>query len=360
MRRVRMGLTVCLLLGAAAALLLLPETAAAAAGTAVELCLSTLLPSLFPYFVLTELWVLLGAAGTLGRRAGRWMGPLFHLPGAAAPALLLGAIGGYPVGAQAVGRLYDQGALTRTEAEQTLLFCNNAGPAFVLGVVGGGLFGSPGLGAALLAIHLGSALLLGMLLRPEGRPRNSQARSDAPPVPFQTALPLAVRQAGSSFLSVCLLVALVSLGSALLTALVPAPAAQSSLFALALGALELAGGTVRLAALSWPGPWVFAAAAGLLGFGGLCVQMQTQAILSRFGLSGRTFRRGKLLQGLLSAALALILAPLLPLPAVCWTGGPAALPAGLPWMAGAAALVLAWIFRPHAKIPSGNPGENRL
>ena len=193
MRRVRMGLTVCLLLGAAAALLLLPETAAAAAGTAVELCLSTLLPSLFPYFVLTELWVLLGAAGTLGRRAGRWMGPLFHLPGAAAPALLLGAIGGYPVGAQAVGRLYDQGALTRTEAEQTLLFCNNAGPAFVLGVVGGGLFGSPGLGAALLAIHLGSALLLGMLLRPEGRPRNSQARSDAPPVPFQTALPLAVR-----------------------------------------------------------------------------------------------------------------------------------------------------------------------
>ena len=193
MRRVQMGLTVCLLLGAAAALLLLPETAAAAAGTAVELCLSTLLPSLFPYFVLTELWVLLGAAGTLGRRAGRWMGPLFHLPGAAAPALLLGAIGGYPVGAQAVGRLYDQGALTRTEAEQTLLFCNNAGPAFVLGVVGGGLFGSPGLGAALLAIHLGSALLLGMLLRPEGRPRNSQARSDAPPVPFQTALPLAVR-----------------------------------------------------------------------------------------------------------------------------------------------------------------------
>lgn len=360
MKRIRMGLTIGGLTGAALALLLLPQVTSAAATGALELCVSTLLPSLFPYFVLTELWVLLGAAESLGRAASPIMGPVFHLPGTAAPALLLGAIGGYPVGAQAVCRLYDQGALTREEAEQTLLFSNNAGPAFVLGVVGGGLFGSPGLGAALLAIHLTSAVLLGIWLRPAVRPQNRALRPSAPALSLQAALPRAVRQAGVSFLSVCLFVLFFSVVGAILTALLPASVAGSGLYALGLGALELASGTVRLAALPWPGSWVFAAAALLLGFGGLCVQMQTQAILVRSGLSGRSFRRGKALQALLSAGLALLIAPLLPLPEVCLAGASWAVPAGLPWLIWAAAAVLGVLCLPDAKIPSGNRRENQI
>ena len=225
------GLFLCAL-----SLLLLPGAAAAAAKDALDLCAGTLLPSLFPFFVLTELWVSLGIAGTMSRAAGRWMQPLFHLPGAAAPALLLGAVGGYPVGAQAVCRLHRQGSLTRQEAEDTLFFCNNAGPAFLLGVVGQGMFQSTAVGVALMAIHLLSAVLLGILFRPQARPA-FRLWPEPAPLPLREALPQSVRQAGKSFFSVCLFVIFFSVVTSILQALVPQGVASSGLFTLLLGAL---------------------------------------------------------------------------------------------------------------------------
>ena len=62
---------------------------------------------------------------------------------------LLGVTGGYPLGADAVARLRRSGALTREQAERALAFCNNSGPAFLVGAagVGGALF------ARLMAAH---------------------------------------------------------------------------------------------------------------------------------------------------------------------------------------------------------------
>lgn len=346
------------LLLTAVSLLLLPRTAAAAAQSALNLCAGTLLPSLFPYFVLTELWVRLGIAGRMGRAAGPMMAPLFHLPGAAAPALLLGAVGGYPVGAQAVCSLYTQGLLTRQEAEDTLAFCNNAGPAFVLGVVGGGLFQSAAVGAALWAVHLGAALVTGVLLRPAQRPAAQAREAEIATAPFRVAFPQAVRQAGVSFFSVCLYVIFFSVVTALVTQLLPKTVTESSLYALLLGAVELTGGTALLRPFS--AALRFAAAAALLGFGGLCVQMQIQALLVREGLSGGKTLRGKALQALLSGAVALCLGPLLPLPEPCLGGDENA--AIWYWLLGlfAALCLLGLLWGRHTKIPSGNQGEYGL
>lgn len=305
------GLLLC-----AASLILLPGAATQAAREALNLCAGTLLPSLFPFFVLTELWVRLGIAGRMSRAASQWVGPLFHLPGAAAPALLLGAVGGYPVGAQAVCRLYRQGSLTLEEAEDVLFFCNNAGPAFLIGVVGRGLFGSTAAGLALMVIHLCAALILGIIFRPTAKPV-SRTWQEAASLPLRDALPAAVREAGKSFFSVCLFVIFFSVVTSILAALLPPALRNSGGFALLSGALELAGGTTRLAVLPWPAELLFATAAGLLGFGGLCVQMQTLSLLSQQGLTGRRFLSGKLLQALLSFALALAAAPLLPLAQPC-------------------------------------------
>ena len=53
----------------------------------------------------------------------------------------------------------------------------------------------------------------------------------------------------------------------------------------------------------------FVLAAGLAGFGGLSVLCQTAAVLAPQGLSPAPCFRGKLLQGVLSAGIALLLAP---------------------------------------------------
>ena len=82
------------------ALLLLPEVSAQAARDAMLLCAQTLIPSLFPFFVLSSLLIACGASELLSALLSPLMRPLFGLSGAGAAALALGLCGGYPVGAR--------------------------------------------------------------------------------------------------------------------------------------------------------------------------------------------------------------------------------------------------------------------
>ena len=128
------------LIGCAAALLCYPGEAVDAASKGLELCLNVIIPSLFPFFVISTLTVELGLAQKMGRIIEPMMRRIFNVSGACASAFVLGFVGGYPVGAKTAIALYERGECSRREAERLLSFCNNSGPAFILGVVGTSVF----------------------------------------------------------------------------------------------------------------------------------------------------------------------------------------------------------------------------
>ena len=124
------------LLCAVLALMRCPQESMDAARDGLALCGNVIIPSLFPFFVLSSLVVELGMSRYLGRLLEGVMAPLFRVGGACSSALALGFVGGYPVGARTAIALYENGQCSKTEAERLLAFCNNSGPAFILGVVG--------------------------------------------------------------------------------------------------------------------------------------------------------------------------------------------------------------------------------
>lgn len=77
-------------------LFLFPEESVAAAREGISLCVDVLIPSLFPFFVLSSLLISTGLAGLCARPLESFMRPLFGVGGAGAAALSLGLIGGYP------------------------------------------------------------------------------------------------------------------------------------------------------------------------------------------------------------------------------------------------------------------------
>ena len=81
------------------------ETAAQAARDGVQLCLTSVIPALFPFFAVSSLLVALGAAEAAGRALAHPFGRLFCCGGAGCAALLLGLVGGYPVGARTAAEL---------------------------------------------------------------------------------------------------------------------------------------------------------------------------------------------------------------------------------------------------------------
>ncbi len=149
----------------AGAILLLAESNAAgeAASGAVKLCAAVIIPSLFPYMAVAGMMVSLGTAQLLGKRLSALTRRLFRLPGESASALLLGALCGFPIGAQTACALYEKNHLTKEQTERLIALANNTGPAFVIEVVGAHCWGRRGLGLTVYLSQIAAALLVGIL-----------------------------------------------------------------------------------------------------------------------------------------------------------------------------------------------------
>ncbi len=317
------------LLWTALALVLWPEEAMGAMRDGLKLCGNVILPSLFPFFVLSSLVVELGMSRYLGRLLEPVMVPLFRVGGACSAALALGFVGGYPVGARTAIQLYQNGQCSRTEAERLLAFCNNSGPAFILGVVGTGVFGSGKAGLLLYLAHILASLVVGIIFRfyrPSHRPRTF--RGGGPQfqsASFPAAFTHSITGAMTSGLNICAFVLfftvflrLLSYGGILgtlarLTSALLSPLGMDELWArrLLTGLLEVSSGVTSLTDGAMTGR--LSMAAFMLGWAGVSVHCQVLAFLGDSGLSMGTYVVGKLLHGLLSSLIAAALCTLFPL-----------------------------------------------
>ncbi len=293
---------------------LLSGPASEAARRGLALCAQGIVPALFPFFVLSNLLSALGLAQALARPAAPVMRKLFRLSGAGAAAFLIGVTGGYPLGAATVAAQYRRGELDEAEAKRLVRFCNNSGPAFIVGAAGSAAFGSARAGFLLYAAHVLAALLLGFLLSRRSPPPAAREVVPAPDASPADAFPEAVFSAVKSTLLLCGYVVFFSVAVGLLDTLGVFAGAAGTLSrlsglglgqsrALLTGLLELGGGIGALRGQS-PDAVSLALAAFLLGWGGLSVLLQTRAVLADTPLVDAPLGRCKLLHGLLSALLA--------------------------------------------------------
>lgn len=131
----------------------------------IVLWANSVLPSLLPFFIATELLGYTNIVPFIGRLLNNIMRPLFNVPGEGAFALIMGIISGYPVGAKIVANLKEQGVCSEIECERLIAFTNNSGPLFIIGTVGIGLFFDAKIGILLFISHLLACLTVGIIFR---------------------------------------------------------------------------------------------------------------------------------------------------------------------------------------------------
>lgn len=298
MKRIRMSTGI----GAAIGMLLLildSKTALEGAAGGIDLCLKTVIPSLFPFFVLSIL--LTGAFTGQDIPLLRPLGRLFGVCPGAESILLSGFLGGYPVGAQSIQNACASGALDKAEGERMLAFCNNAGPAFLFGMAAA-LFPRAWMAWALWAIQIASAWLVSRLF-----PSKSDAAirlASSKTVSLTDAVSAAVRvMAGVCGWVVLFRVVLTFLNRWIFWIL---PATAQIILA---GFLELSNGCCSLISVNNLG-LRFLLCSGMLSFGGLCVGMQTWSAAP--DLSKRLYFPGKIIQTCFSLLFALGVQTLFP------------------------------------------------
>ena len=317
------------LLCATLSLMLYPQDSMSAAREGLKLCYNVIIPSLFPFFVLSALVVDLGLAGYIGRALEGLMRPLFNVPGACASAFVLGFVGGYPVGARTALSLYQKGMCTKTEAERLLSFCNNSGPAFILGVVGAGVFASSRVGVLLYLAHAAASICVGLFFRFYRRGKKGREARVSPKFEaerFTTAFTGAVKNSFLSTLNICAFVvfftvvirllflsgALPALARLLGVLLSPLGFTQEWAERLLTGAIELSSGVWTLSGAGGMAGRM-SMAAFMLGWAGLSVHCQVLSFLGGSGLSVRTYIAEKFLHGGLAALFTALLVRLFPL-----------------------------------------------
>lgn len=275
------------------------RTALAGASEGISICLNTLIPSLFPFILLSILLAgsLSGQEISILRPVAKWC----QIPMGTESLLAIGFLGGYPVGAQNVALLHRAGQLSNQQATRMITICNNAGPAFIFGILGP-MFTSPVTLWLLWLIHISSALLVGIVL-----PGNR----DEPavfPLPRGIRLTEALAQSVRTMALICGWVLLMRMTISFLQRwllwLLPV------LFQIILaGMLELANGCLQLESIACEG-LRFILASAFLALGGICVMLQTASVIE--GISMSLYFPGKLLQCAVSMLLACGAQSLLP------------------------------------------------
>ena len=270
--------------GAMVLLIMNTKTAISGASAGIELCLKVLIPSLFPFFVVSTYL----NASMLGLTIPglRMIGRALHLPEGSDSILIMGLLGGYPVGAKVIADAYNKGKLSKQTGHIMLGYCNNAGPAFIFGVTST-LFSSAKMSFLIWGIHIFSALVTGLVLPSTGQIGRIQQNQK------KTSFVTAVKNSITITASVCSWVVIFKIIMSYLQLWI----AESNLITFIAGILELSNGCILLAQIHSEAVR-FILCSGFLSFGGICVLMQTASVTDSLGLG--LYIPGKIIQTAIS------------------------------------------------------------
>ncbi len=142
-----------------------PVVVLRAARRGLEVWWEIVLPSLLPFFIISDLLMNLGFIAFFGTFLEPVMRPLFNLPGSGGFILAVSYLSGFPLCAVLTARLRQTNLCTKDEGERLLSFTSNASPLFMLGAVSAGMFQNPALGPLIAGIHYFSNFLCGVILK---------------------------------------------------------------------------------------------------------------------------------------------------------------------------------------------------
>jgi len=274
------------------------KTAIAACADAADLCIRSIVPSLFPLFVLSILMTSNLHAYSL--KFLSFLRKICRMPRNTEIFLLNGFLCGYPSGAQCVANAYESEYIARHTALRLLAFCNNAGPAFIFGVAGP-TFQNQFAPWGIWLVQIISALITGSLL-----PATEQSYAKNS-VTTTVTLSKAIITAIKALACVC--------GWILLFRCVCAYCEEWFLWRLPgivqacfIGILELTNGCWYLVQIENEA-LRFCICSVLMAFGGICVIMQTSSVVGDLGI--RSYISGKILQSILAIMLSVILSILI-------------------------------------------------
>lgn len=282
---------------------LFSESASDSALMALKNCIQRIIPSLFPFMVMSSMIVQSGAADILGRLLP--ISKLYSLPVCASAPIIIGAVCGFPLGAKAATELYEKGYINKTETEILISISNNAGPSFLIFVIGANYWNDIKFGIFLyisqIICSVISSLIINSLLFPI-KGNNKEKYSSTEITNIAESLSESISSASISSLKICGYITFFNVLNTVISQLFISLPVNIKLFILSV--LEFSD--AALASSVYKSMFSIFICGFAIGWSGLSVFCQTKAFTTSLHLSLKRCILTKLLQGILMGISAVI------------------------------------------------------
>ena len=294
-------------------MLLFPSKVFTGAKAGLLLWFLTVLPTLFPFLLMSRLLLDSCACSFLNRLFAPLLCRLFCISSQGSFAVIVGFLCGYPMGAKATADLLKSKQITLSEASYLLAFCNNTSPAFLISYIILGCFHNSSLLLPSILILYGTPILLSFFFRAKNPffakscAENKSSFESSAQVTNTIDFDACLTDSSESIIKIGGYIILFSI---LLNLLHDFPIANPLFRALFLPSLELTNGIALLSkTMSVPitahsFSLFYSLCMGHAAFGGWCAIFQTGSMIAKSGLSLKSYILKKLVTALVTSLIA--------------------------------------------------------
>ncbi len=274
-------------------LLKFPSITSKGISEGIDLCLSALVPTLYPFMILCSFFVNSNLCEICEKVLEKITYHIFRLSGKCAVVIFLSMIAGLPIGGKMTASLYENGKITRNEGQRLLLFCICPGPAFVISTVGYYMLGSKKAGVIIYFSVVLSNLITGFISRffTSKDKIRCEEKYSFEGTSLSTALVKSVSEGSLNMLLVCAWVVLFSCLSSFIGILPLSEGVKLFLYSILeiTNGCSFASGKVSLPVIS-----------GIITFAGLCGHFQIMSAVLKLKLKIKHFLTARIINSALS------------------------------------------------------------
>lgn len=281
---------------------------------------TSVLPSLFPFFVITKLLTELKSLDKFFNKFSALNYKLFKAPNCSGYIFGMSIISGYPVGAKLISDFYEKGLISSNDANKLVTFCSTSGPLFIIGTVGSIMLKNSRIGYLLYISHILASVLNGILFRNKFASEKTANTPSSNTVDYASTLPSSMSSSISSILVVGGFVAIFYMiidilidfkilypVSQIFNLILTPLGLNNAGNCIASGLVEVTRGCKDLASLGLTSLQSTVIASGLIGFGGLSIHAQSLCFLTKCKIDVKFYFLQKITQTLFACVISFML-----------------------------------------------------
>lgn len=290
--------------------LFFPNESKNAVRNGLVLCGEIIIPSLFPFTC--------GAMFIFSTRLAKVFDYLLKIPSkllfnstsSVGTVFLMSLLGGFPVGAKLIAKLYNDEKINTKSANLLLTFCINGGPGFIIVAVGTGFLRSQTAGIILFISSVISATIIGISVTRKNKIELFSYYNEES-ISYSEGLIRSISDTGYSMIGISFFVVAFSVISSCLSTFLPDTFSKiiTSFFEVTNGSLSFSKFGIAPTGL-------------IIGFSGFAIHFQIFGICRNITINYKYFYLGRIIHGLLTMAFSFIIEKIFPIsrPTVNFSG----------------------------------------